>query len=723
MSTYDSKGYAPDEREENVGGTATDCPDMPCPDMPELQKAESEGINEPSSINSDLQVEMPEYDPDEQMRHALGDMMHLSTPVLDMVRVILTLPAFIVAKLLLHPIFLYSMGMAALDKLIAGQLDMGEVMDLANLYIFPFGLAAATNGVTGAIEHIEKEATESSIREELLKIFKDEGLTIHSYNREGSIPDYLIGHSHLFNDYNGSVGGDLINIHYRGHAISCCNIALTQPHTPALDLDALLGRNSGQSAPSNRNSGQNTSSGRNSGQSAPSNGNSGQAAATASSGRNSETETYIDQYKEDDIEAAARYSIKKGQDVVFYGSVFVFMPGPDIEGRISLEAAEPIEYLRNLKSMDETDILTNLVRTQDKKDVFDFNHRIREVGIGDASEADRVFTQRIKDMVLQLELDMHAPVEVYADKNMVCLTIQKKAFDFDNTHFSSDIDRESRKELENTLIVKVNNFRKILDIMMGPEEDEYTELFGVTTEQRSSVYTPIMNPIRPRAIPNDEEISAYIDDLVEYSLEVYHFFLQRSAYFQRECADLKWLSKRFLTKLYSNEVQTKFEELISTDSGKEFVNSLTEIITDHFRELWNASGNYSVKNINRKINRNNSETIKIDISVYPPIREWNSKKGTDRLAALMKKHLDRFNHFQKVINDAEEQRAFLEIFKEKLSTAYVLKYDVEHIYTITMSLLKNDCYGFEPNEWSEFYKWYLGLLNSNMTVNEEKFTL
>ena len=89
----------------------------------------------------------------------------------------------------------------------------------------------------------------------------------------------------------------------------------------------------------------------------------------------------------------------------------------------------------------------------------------------------------------------------------------------------------------------------------------------------------------------------------------------------------------------------------------------------------------------------------------------------------MKEHPDRFNRFHKVLYDTEEQRAFLEIFKEKLPIAYALKYDVEHIYTITMTLLKNDCYGFEPNEWSEFYKWYLGLLNSNMTVNEEKFTL
>ena len=399
------------------------------------------------------------------------------------------------------------------------------------------------------------------------------------------------------------------------------------------------------------------------------------------------------------------------------------MPGPDIEGRISLEAAEPIEYLRNLKSMDETDILTNLVRTQDKKDVFDFNHRIREVSIGDTAEADRVFTQRVKDMVLQLELDMRAPVEIYADKNMVCMTIQKKAFDFDNMHSSMDIDPVCQKELENTLIEKVYNFRKILDTMMGPEEDEYSELFGVTTEQRSSAYIPIMNPIRPKAIPKDEEIAAYIDDLVQYSQEVYRFFLQHSANFQRECADLKWLSKRFLTKLYGYEGQTEFKVLIRTIRGKEFMNSLTKLFTDHFRELWNASGKHSVKNINRTKNRNHSETIKIDISVYPPIREWNYKDGTDKLAALMKEHPDRFNRFHKVLYDAEEQRAFLEIFKEKLPIAYALKYDVEHIYTITMTLLKNDCYGFDPSEWSEFYKWYLDLLKSNMTVNEEEITL
>ena len=430
MSTYDSNGYAPNETEENVGVSGTDFPDMP-----DLKKAESKGINEPASINSDLKAETPEFDLDAQMEQALSDMMQMSTPFLDIIRVIMYLPAFITTILFMNPPVLYAIGQVVLIRLLTGTLDMDDVQELTNIYLIPYGLAAATYGVTGAIEHIEKEATEGSVRENLLEIFKNGGITIHSYNREKTIPEYLIGHSHLISDYNGSAGGDLINIEYRGHAISCCNIALTQPRTPALEQDALSDGDSGQ-------------------------------------------ETYIDQYKEDDIEAAARYSIKKGQDVVFYGSVFVFMPGPDIEGRISLEAAEPIEYLRNLKSMDETDILTNLVRTQDKKDVFDFNHRIREVSIGDTAEADRVFTQRVKDMVLQLELDMRAPVEIYADKNMVCMTIQKKAFDFDNMHSSMDIDPVCQKELENTLIEKVYNFRKILDTMITGDVIEISTMKG-----------------------------------------------------------------------------------------------------------------------------------------------------------------------------------------------------------------------------------------------------
>lgn len=614
-----------------------------------------------------------EYDLDEQMEHALDEMMQMSTPILDLVAWVCCLPA----KLYLHPIFVGSMAMVALSALF--DKGSGVIQELAGIYLPAIGLALAGKGTTGAMRHFEKEAVEDPVRKKLLKIFQDEELFIHSYSRGGSIPEYLINHSQLMHDYNGSAGGDLITLHYRGYAVTCCNVALTQPRTHVLDQNA-------------------------------------------SSSEEDETEAYIDQYKEDDIEAAERYSIKEGQDVVFYGSVFIFIPGPDIKGHVILEAAEPIEYLRNLKSMDKTDILTNPGWSQDKEDFFRTFHRIREESKGDIKESDRVLTQRVKDMVLQLELRMRAPVGVYADKNMVCLTIQKKAFDFDNMHTIIDLNAET--VLENTLIEKVNRFRKILDIMLGPERDEYTELFGTLAEQRSSVYLPLLNPAHPQTIPNDEEIEAYIDDLVQYSLDMYRFFLQYSMNFHRERSYSKALGKWFLFRFYSFEDQEQMAEVIKSDSGNEFINSLTRIISDYFRELWSAPGKSSVKTISRIKNGNNTETIKIEISIYPPVRAWNYKEGTELLAALMREQAEaRFDYFEKLVYNTEEQRSFFEIFKEKLGIAYHLRYDVEHIYTITMTLLDNDRYGFTSEEWNNFCTWYLDLLKSHMTINGKEFSL
>ena len=101
-----------------------------------------------------------------------------------------------------------------------------------------------------------------------------------------------------------------------------------------------------------------------------------------------------------------------------------------------LEDTDPIEYLKELRTMDETDILTNPERIQDKEDVFNYRHRVCGENNGDTSETDNVLTQRVKDMVLQLELDLRAPVGVYADRNMVCLTIQKSV---SNNDWSNEV--------------------------------------------------------------------------------------------------------------------------------------------------------------------------------------------------------------------------------------------------------------------------------------------
>ena len=98
-------------------------------------------------------------------------------------------------------------------------------------------------------------------------------------------------------------------------------------------------------------------------------------------------------------------------------------------------------------------------------------------------------------------------------------------------------------------------------------------------------------------------------------------------------------------------------------------------------------------------NRNHSETIKIDISVYPP-SEMNYKDGTDKLAALMKEHRI-VSIVSKKYYMTQKNRELSGIFKEKLPML-CLKYDVEHIYTITMTLLKNGATVLTPVNGANF---------------------
>lgn len=615
--------------------------------------------------------EMNENSNDMQMEKALSEMMQIDTPVLDLVSTVFRLPI----KLLLSPIGLYSFGLGALQALF--RLDFEGILEVGGAYLEFFVLGAIAKFGTGAIRDLEKDLTEGSVRNKLLRTFRDEGLMIHTFSRGKSIPDYLINHTHLIHGFNSSAGGDLITLHYRGYAIACCNIALTQPRTPVPDRSDL---------PDGSN----------------------------------ETEVFVDQYKQDDIEASERFSISDGQDVIFYGSVFFFIPGPDIEGRVYLVDTDPIEYLKELRTMAETDILTNPERIQDKEDVFNYRHRVYGENNGDTSETDSVLTQRVKDMVLQLELDLRAPVGVYADRNMVCLTIQKKVFDFDNEYCF--MESEVRTKLENTILEKAGGFKRILDLMIGPKGNEYTELFGAPAEQRDSVYSTLLDPAYLRTIPTDEEIKVYMDDLVQYHTDLYRFFLQYSGDFQRGCKHLKLLTKQFIVKLYPFEDKADLAALVKSNNGKIFMDRLTKTIEGYLRKLWDQPDKHAVKGIRHTNGSSGEDIINIEIGVNPTIREWNYEEGIDRLVDLMNPYVSAyFHHFERVLNDAGMQNSFFRLLEDNLGKAYELKYDAEYVYTVRMTLTDDDHFGFTKEEMSEFQAWYLGLLMSNMKVNGVEF--
>ena len=621
--------------------------------------------------------EMNENNNDMQMEKALSEMMQIDTPILDLVSSVFRLPI----KLLLSPIGLYAFGQGALGALLS--LNFEGLLEVGGVYLEFFVIGAAAKFGTGAIRDFEKDITEGSIRDKLVRIFRDKGLMIHTFSRGKSIPDYLINHTHLIHGFSSSAGGDLITLHYRGYVIACCNIALTQPRTPLPDGNALQDESSENS---------------------------------------SKTEVFVDQYKQDDIEASERFSISDGQDVIFYGSVFFFIPGPDIKGRVYLEDNDPIEYLKELKTMSETDILTNPERKQVKEEVFDYHHRVYGENKGDTAETDSVLTQRVKDMVLQLELDLRAPVGVYADRNMVCLTIQKKVFDFDNEYCF--MESEVRTKLENTLIEKAVSFKKILDVMIGPKGNEYTELFGSPAEQRNSVYSTLLDPAYLRTIPTDEEIEAYVDDLVQYHTDLYRFFLQHSGDLQREFKCLKLLAKQFIVKLYSFEDKADLTALIRSNSGKIFMDRMTKSLEGHLRKLWDQPDKHAVKGISHTKSNIGEDIINIEIGVNPTIREWNYEEGIDRLVDLMSPYVSAyFTHFERVLNDAGMQNSFYRLLEDNLSIAYELKYDDEYEYTIKMTLIDDDHFGFAKKEMNEFQAWYLELLMSNMNVKGVEFKL
>ena len=180
-------------------------------------------------------------------------------------------------------------------------------------------------------------------------------------------------------------------------------------------------------------------------------------------------------------------------------------------------------------------------------------------------EKEQVFTERVKDMILQLEWEMRAPAAVYAEKNIVCLTIQDKVYDFECIH---DLDK-SGDEVKNILYTKIDSFKKILDTIIGPEGDEYTELLGVPADQRKSVYTPFLNPFHEAANPEEEDIQAYVNDLAEWSADIYRFLLHYSPVFRTAYRSLDSVGTQFLSEFLLQQDAVEAKIWLESSAGSQ----------------------------------------------------------------------------------------------------------------------------------------------------------
>lgn len=657
---YDCSSIAADsfpenaDSQEDVSGQNVESGAEEHTAVSEKKESKEAGAKEHTACSEKKESGAEEHAIASEMKESLGDMMQVNTPTLDFLEAIAQLPG----QLLLHPLALN----IALRVLIPA-FAIKEIL----MYAGTIGASYVAASCVDAIREILKGNAESQIKSELSDCFLKDGLNIHSFNRGGQIPPHLLTNLHLTEGFDGAVSGDLISLHYRDYSIVCCNIALIM----------------------------------------------------------SPVEGFEDPYTQDDVKARKYFKIEDNQNVLFYGSVFMFFPGPDIEGNVRLTAQTPVQYLKDLQEMDLGELVTGPEHLQQRMDSFCRYHEIEEDGSekessgkensGKMPEKEQVFTQRVKDMILQLEWETRAPAAVYAEKNIVCLTIQDKVYDFECIH---DLDK-SGDEVKNVLYTKIDSFKKILDTIIGPEGDEYTELLGSPADQRKSVYTPFLNPFHEAANPEEEDIQAYVNDLAEWSADIYRFLLHYSPVFRTAYRSLESVSTQFLSEFLLQQDAVEARIWAESNAGSQMRYSLTSAVNNCFRDLWNASGKCQVRNIRKEVKEGNP-IILFDIVLNPPIRKWNYTPEINHRLVLM---CNPSHYSLNQLYDKKTQNVIVSTFAEYLKTVNHLSYDKDCTYQAVMKLQEGHKYAMEPEEISKFCKWYTDCMAANMIKDGQRLKL
>lgn len=519
----------------------------------------------------------------------------------------------------------------------------------------------ATLGVD-LVKQWSKNADEAGIKSKLVDFFQKEGLIIHSFNRGGDIPMSLLSLPNPAEGFHWARSGDLIRLSYRGYHIICCNIALVR--TPV--------------------------------------------------------EGFVDSYTQDDEQARNYFHIQDGLSVIYYGSVFMFLPGPEIKGNVRLAEPSPIEYLKVLQKLKLGNFMTEPELSDRRLDLFRRYHLMEGDNSGNELEIAQVFTQRVKDMIMQLEWEMKAPVTVYADHNITCLTIQDRVYDFECIHDRSDTD----DEVASVLYGKIASFRNILDEIIGPEGSEYTELLGTPGEHRKSSYTPFFAPINTPENPEDDDVRTYVSDLTRWGTGIYRVALHHDKAYLKAFDNLDSVSTKFLTLFLAQVDLEQAKKWLESITGNKLKDSLTKVVIDHVRYIWNAVGKCEVRNIRRERVLKNIDTppskITFDIVVNPPIRKWEYLSETNRRLVEM---CDPSLYSLKQLNSPDYQKALVYAFEKNLKALTDLTYDVDHIYPAAITMNEGEKYGMKDEEIIKFINWYVELTASDMEINGATFVI
>lgn len=360
--------------------------------------------------------------------------------------------------------------------------------------------------LASAVDKLKSNDTGESTLKGLLEAVQTEDLIVRAFDRDEQFPFPLLFHTDLIDTVPDHYSRDYMSVTYRNVDISCSNIVLLCPETLTGDLHA------------------------------------GEVL-------DDEAVSLYASYREDVNLATQEAHYKGKKEIVFYGSVLVFTPGPEIEGSVSAEVKNNSDYFKKLQEYGVPDFQVQVDPEAFRSRFFHMHHYLHGLNEEDHPQTDQVFTPRVTEMILEIERRFQAPVEVYADRNMVCISILDRIFDFD--FLSQEGLRED--EILDSFKASIHSFTSLLDVIIGPRGDEFTELFRQRTGTQPSVFRPFLMP--GSISLNMSEITAYLDALFEMTTDIQAMLFEHV--YSHDPTAMKELStiilQTFLSGLFSTD--------------------------------------------------------------------------------------------------------------------------------------------------------------------------
>ena len=579
--------------------------------------------------------------------------------------------------------------------------------------------------LTNSVDHDE------GLLRDLLADFQGEDFKVLAYDHDLEIPMPVILKTGLMDPYTYSFGQDYLALRHRGFHVACSRLMLLERVKNGLDKDGGLQAGSGTETVSSQGSKTGDGMAEKTSEEdflswVKSIRNQGYSITGRSYQELSENE------KTEGLEDAVRFD----------GTVLLFLPGPDLDGSISIEVRDNEKYTAYLWK-NAAELLESFSgRRTDPgteqeiagiSELFYKYHYVHGESAEDPQEQlseeylESVVTPGVMKMILHAESFAQAPVELHASREMVCVTVQRRLYQLSEIlRYGNDAKRAGRKFKE-----EIARFRCFLDILTGEPDCPVFELVSREDRQETAALDPFLLPVQGNRIPSGQEIREYSETVITsawmYYEELYAAFIHRNPQIYRE------RMRRFL-----QEDIFMSTDLSAVEDAESLLDAMTELYTRELLTFCCTPCKYEIEEIRVKdaypVDREDTNQkgtaeeevdrvkglrtgeIEVCVAIHPPAMEWDLHRNA---APALRRFGGSAKRLRKLLCTREQQPEFLELFALALQKQ---RWDGNHFgetcrRTLQLKKMENLVYGAPRDKLDLFVNQVFCSAFSCMKIN------